>query len=186
MSSATNPSAARQAREAQAEAIEELKHRNTLLAQAVDQLRTGLDEATKSNKALRKKVSSLQAAHEGLADQFENAQNKQKTLQKFKTRATKLLLALSAGHSVEELRNQVLAAAVSAGDPSIYLAALVGDGNVESEDEADTMEAEEDQARGAGQGATDAPGVPLFGGGGGGTMVVDQEKILGSSSLKVC
>jgi predicted RNase H-like nuclease (RuvC/YqgF family) len=177
MSAATNPSAAQQARRAQADAIEELKQQIEKLDRVVDQLKVGLDEATKNNKTLRKKVSGLQSDHDKLVDQFEDALNEQKNLRRFKARATKLLLALAAGHSVEEIQSQVLAAAVSSGDPSAYLAVLVEDGSNGSEDEEDAMENAEGQAENAGQEA-------VFGGGGGGAGSLTQEQILGSSPLK--
>ncbi|KAG8712872.1 hypothetical protein FRC09_019380 [Ceratobasidium sp. 395] len=154
--SGSTPSTTLQAQRAQGDAIEELKRKYSRISETVTKLENDLDEAKKANKSLARKFEDLEENCQDLTSQLEEALEEQRDLQRFRARATRLLRALAAGQTLDEIQNQLVTQAISSGDANAYLAAL----NTLGDEDDGEEEEDEQHAGGNDEGHTPGPGAP--------------------------
>ncbi|KAG9118541.1 hypothetical protein FRC07_006899 [Ceratobasidium sp. 392] len=135
--SGSNPSTVLQAQKAQGDAIDDLKRKYSQITETLSKLEETLDKVKKNGKSLAKKVQDLEGEREELATRLDESLEQQSHLQRFRTKATRLLRALAAGQTFDEVHNQIVADAISFGDPNAYFLALerLGDDGDSDEDE---------------------------------------------------
>lgn len=113
MSQAQSPSTAGQARKALEEAVKNIKKENVRIEQNLKHCFTNQEDQQVTIKRLEEENKDLRNTLENLAE-------RQKSLEGFRTDATKLIIALASGQKVDQLRSSAIASALSSDNPQKY------------------------------------------------------------------
>lgn len=113
MSQTQNPSTATQARKALEETVKNIKKSHVQLEQNLKRCFTNQEDQQIT-------LNRLEAENEELRSTLRDLAERQKEMQVFREDATKLILALASGQTVDQIRSSAIASALSSDDPQKY------------------------------------------------------------------